>query len=144
MAVDLKVALERMASQIDGWVEGIHHQAESEMKDLAEGGEFEMRRIIETSETPTGRARAAAGQGVAGRIKTGEMIGLVEQKSGKKGEGTYFAEWGWLEDLSSFNRMKFQNQETRTGADYDAMQSVHNSFEMTVEDFAEKLKGLGK
>lgn len=107
----------------------------AEMQDIAEGGEFEMRRIIEISVTDTGLKRAERG-GHPGRIETGEMIDSVTHDVTIERD-RITAEWGWISNAHTY----FLEQEHGT-AQIAAMDAIGQSLEISEQDLIAKLDGF--
>lgn len=72
-----------------------------------------MREIIISSETETGRKRAAKGGKGPGRVKSGDMLDAVWARVVKEGDNKYVGEVGWL--LARPGYPVFQEHGTRTG-----------------------------
>jgi hypothetical protein len=87
-------------------------------------GETEMKRIIDTSVTPTGERRAAEGRPSAGRRESNRMYNSVKS-SGSQGQ----AKWGWLSGYLSY----FGEQEYGKGK-IQAMHSLRDSRQVVLDE----------
>lgn len=102
-----------------GWKREILNRAKSELTSIAAEAEDEVRTVIRTSITKTGQARQAAGEGVPGRIETGDMHDGVDSRVEEDGDDVV-ATWGW--DASTFEEyMAHQEDGTRFIAPMNAL-----------------------
>lgn len=93
--------------------------------------------IIERSETPTGRRRAARGGGESGRVDTGRMKSLVWARAHKVSTGKYRIEVGWLNDRPGY--AIFQEHGTRGGI--QAMNALKAASQYMAEESAKLGRG---
>lgn len=89
--------------------------------EFAENGERDMLTIIESATTSTGEARAAAGKGVAGRIKSSDMIDDVSADAGRN-RSAFIGRFGWLKGFEDYYLLQ-ENGTSRIAA----MSALHGS-----------------
>lgn len=108
-------------SKIEGWpsevVEEFYWPA---LEAIAREGRDIIREIIEGAETPTGRERAARGEGEAGRIKSGKMYNSVTTRVRRRVKNGFSVFTGWINGKPGYSI--FQEQGTRNGI--EAMNAI--------------------
>ena len=93
-------------------------------------GETEMKRIIDTSITPTGEKRAAQGRPSAGRRETNTMYNAVDSSGSKKQ-----AKWGWITKyLSYFGEQEYGKDKIQ------AMHSLRDSRQTVLDELPRLFK----
>lgn len=121
-------------------IEEIERDVEHSLDAAVAVGESTMKKIIETTTSKTGRARAERG-GHPGRVETGKMLGDVSRSEirstdSASGDGkTYSGEWGWLDNFEEYYGL----QDQWPDAPYAAMQAVRQSYVAAREKLIEEL-----
>lgn len=129
---------------IVAWDKGIRDAAEHAVRVTVAEGEEDMRRTIVEMDTPTGRARAAAGGGIAGRVESGEMYLDIESEVNVEGN-TIIGEWGWLKNFQRY----YGAQEEGTEGDADrkgieGMNALGKSSALVRDRIRARMRRLGK
>jgi len=122
----------RITRQVDSTRDELERLVEGVVKDGAD----DMRRFILEAVTGTGEARAAAGEGVAGRYLTGTMydaVGSDVQRSGDRITG----EFGWLEEVLKY--YLYQEQGTSR---LEAMHALQKAWVNASEEFQAQVNDI--
>lgn len=128
------------ALEVDKYLKAVKDEAREIMQDIAVGGKWEMERVIETSTTPTGEARAERG-GHPGRIDSGNMIDEVEARVEEYPDG-FAAVWGWPDPQDYY---LLQNDGTEANGLHPGvpeMEALEQSLSLSEMDIAAKLRGM--
>ena len=123
---------------IERRIEDIDNQAGHAIFVATNVGKDAMKRIIETSITPTGEDRAARG-GHPGRIDSGNMLDQVRHDIHVRGDfpedRAHIGEWGWLDGHEKY----FEIQEDGWGS-IKAMNAIRQSYIEAREALIKEMK----
>lgn len=125
-----------IAHELEVHEAGIRQAAHEVMQDISTEASNQQRDLIERAETETGRRRAAAGNGVAGRVETGQMFNGVNGSATWVDDSTISAKWGWQDPEDYYT---YQDEGTRHIA---PALSLLTSFLVARSTFARKLRDL--
>lgn len=116
------------------------------LQETMQRAEYDIKRIISISNTKTGEERARAGEGVAGRIETGEMYDSVKSRItsyiGDSARDTIVGEAGWLDDTDEevMERAFYQEEGTERIAPMNALYQV---FSATLPEMKARMAAKG-
>jgi hypothetical protein len=125
-----------IGARITKQVDSTRDELEDMVRGVVKDGADNMRRFILEAVTKTGEARAAAGEGVAGRYETGTMydaVGSDVQRSGDRITG----EFGWLEEVLKY--YLYQEQGTSR---IDAMHALQKAWINASEEFQAQVNDI--
>lgn len=132
-ALDIEKFMSRKLEEIDNHVGYAVNKA-------TQHGEESMKRVIETTTSPTGQERAGNG-GHPGRIDTGNMFDAVESDVNAYGtleNRRHVGDWGWLTDLEEyFLRQEHDDSVSAYGAMNSLRQSYIEAREMLYEELSD-------
>lgn len=131
----------RMIAAIEAFGRDAATAAVESLQEVTDQAERDIKHIIETSTTPTGERRSAAGKGVAGRIESEEMHKNVKGRTTRSGDKVT-GRFGWLEDASDKALRHASYQDPGTDR-IQGMNAIFQSFVVATNDLKRKLTERG-
>lgn len=127
-----------LARELEVREQGMREEAHQMMLEISTEARNQQRQLIEHAETETGRRRAAAGQGVAGRIETGAMFNGIDSSANWTGADTIVGKWGWRDP-----ERYYTYQDQGTGRIAPAL-SLLTSYLVARSDFVRRLRTIAR
>jgi hypothetical protein len=148
---------DQMAYGIIALFEEIEVEARQILDDISRECVDDMYRILLAARTKTGNDREAAGQGIAGRVDTGQMSRDIKAALDAGLDGGVVLTWGWIANVEDYYLYQEYGTAPRapkvseaTGQEVDnghpgikAMSALQQSYTKAREKFRQRLQDLG-
>lgn len=125
-----------IAAQLEATEARIRDGAHDVVREVVQDAERNQSTLLEHAETATGRRRAAAGRGVAGRVESGQMINAINSSAVQDDSGDVVGRWGWQDPEDYYG---YQDEGTQHIA---PALSLLTSFLVAKTDLSRKLRAM--
>lgn len=130
--------LKELEYAIAAEVKQIEFDAYQALDDISRSAVDEMYRILVNATTDTGRDREARGEGIAGRVDTGQMARDISAALDTDMDGSVVLTWGWVKDVQLHYLIQEYGSERIA-----AMSALQQSYVNAREKLRQRLQDMG-